>query len=157
MTDETNKLKSHSLTDALHELLTEGAAGTQEEICRMLENQGHEVNQTKVSRLLRKLGAVKVKDERGQVVYWLPKEPPPPETSSPVSSLIFEIMANENMILVHTTPGAASLVARLLDYRQKETEIIGTVAGDDTIFIAPKSIKTIDKTLAEVKRLLWGH
>jgi transcriptional regulator of arginine metabolism len=47
------------------------------------------------------------------------------------------------------------LIARLLDYRQKETEIIGTVAGDDTIFVVPASTKRIDKTLREVKSLLY--
>jgi transcriptional regulator of arginine metabolism len=59
------------------------------------------------------------------------------------------------MIVVHTSPGSASLIARFLDYRHKETEILGTVAGDDTIFIVPKSIKRIHHTLKEVEALFF--
>ncbi len=139
---------------ALQNLLQEESAGTQEEVCQALQNQGYSVNQTKVSRMLRKLGAVKTKDERGNVVYWRPKEPPPPELSSRVSSLIIDIVANETTIVVHTSPGSASLVSRLLDYQQKNIEILGTVAGDDSIFIAPKSVANIEKTLQRVKELL---
>lgn len=152
----TKQKPDQSLSSALQLLLTEESAGTQEEICYALQIQGYEVNQTKISRLLRKLGAVKVRDERGKIVYWLPKEPPPPEMSSPVSSLIIDIVANESLILVHTSPGSASLVARLLDYQHRETEILGTVAGDDTIFVAPKSVRQIAKTLKEVRNLLLG-
>lgn len=142
------------LHHVLQELLSADSAGTQNELCHALQQQGYEVNQTKVSRLLHKLGAVKVKDERGKTVYWLPKEPPPPEVSSQVSGLIIDIIANETLVVVHTNPGSASLVARLLDYQQRETEILGTVAGDDTIFIAPKSVAKISKTLKEVTALL---
>ena len=147
---------SQTLTCALQDFLAEQSASTQEEICRILEKQGYEVNQSKVSRMLRKLGAVKIKNERGDVIYWLPKEPPPPELSKTVSSLVLEIVANETLIIVHASPGSASLLARVLDYRHRETEILGTVAGDDTIFIAPRSIKKMAKTLEEVKRLLLG-
>lgn len=153
MKEKTVEAKQ-SLLSALHMLLIEESAGTQEEICQTLQSQGYEVNQTKVSRMLTKLGAVKVKDERGKIVYWLSKEPPPPEMSSAVSSLIIDVVSNESLIIVHTSPGAASLVGRLLDYQYRDTEILGTVAGDDTIFIAPKSVKNISKTLQEVKGLL---
>ncbi len=149
----TNNSKQ-TIQGALQKLLTEESAGTQDEVCHALEAQGYEVNQTKVSRLLRKLGAVKVKDERGKIVYWLPKEPPPPEMSSPVSSLIIDITSNESLIIVHTSPGSASLVARLLDYQHRETEILATIAGDDTIFVAPKSTQQINKALDEIRRLL---
>jgi transcriptional regulator of arginine metabolism len=146
--------QTQSLLNVLQEFLTKESAGTQEEICLNLQKQGYKVNQTKVSRLLRKLGAVKVKDERGEIVYWLPKEPPPPEMSSPLSSLVIDIIANETLVMIHTCPGSASLVARLLDYQFRKTTILGTIAGDDTIFVMPKSIKQINTTLKEVKILL---
>lgn len=152
---EVDFMVTKKLTIALQDYLAEESASTQEDICRALEQQGFEVNQSKISRLLRKLGAVKIKNERGEIGYWLPKEPPPPEPSGTVSSLILSILANETLVVIHTSPGSASLIARLLDYRQKETEIIGTVAGDDTIFVVPASTKRIDKTLQEVKSLLY--
>ena len=54
------------------------------------------------------------------------------------------------MIVVHTSPGSASLVARHLDAQLNDL-IIGTIAGDDAIFVAPANIKTIDKTLAAIQ------
>ena len=152
------KRKMHSqenVVEVLKALLSEESTSTQEEICRKLQQKGFDINQTKVSRLLSKLGAIKLKHEDGKVCYGLAKEPPPPAISSRVSSLVVNVVANESMVVVHTNPGAAPFVARLLDYKQRMTEILATVAGDDTIFIAPKSTKRILKTLEEVKTLLY--
>ena len=66
------------LVDDLRRLLIEGKVATQEDVCAALESLGHPVNQSKVSRLLRKIGAVKSKNEQGQIVYRLPLEPAPP-------------------------------------------------------------------------------
>lgn len=62
----------HSVSDDLRTLLSEGKVTTQEDICTALEKLGHAINQSKVSRLLRKLSAVKSKNELGQIVYRLP-------------------------------------------------------------------------------------
>ena len=56
--------------------------------------------------------------------------------------------------MIFTAPGSASMIARALDYNQETTEILGTIAGDDTIFVAPKSIKNISKLFKEIKSLL---
>jgi transcriptional regulator of arginine metabolism len=149
------KEKAH-LMIALKQLLLEATPGTQEAICEALALQGFEVNQTKVSRLLHQVGAMKIKNEHGKVVYCLAKEPPPTGALSSVSSLIIDVTANEMLVVIHTSPGAASLVARLLDYQQGDTEILGSVAGDDTIFVAPKSIAKIAQTLKQVQSLLFA-
>lgn len=145
---------SLSLQEALRELLIERSASTQEEICASLERLGYEINQSKASRLLRKLGAIKVVNEQGQTVYSLAREPAPPSMNSPIRSLVVDIVSNETLVVIFTSPGSASMVARLLDYNQITTEILGTVAGDDTIFIAPKSIKDTKKLADEVRELL---
>lgn len=142
------------LEEDLKELLTRGVANTQEEICKQLQQIGHDINQSKASRLLRKIGAVKSKNEFGQVVYRLPKEPAPAHSSNILSSLIIDIVANEQLIVIHCHPGSASLVARLLDHHMQTTQIIGTVAGDDTILVVPKSTKKINNTLLAIKSML---
>ena len=138
----------------LRAFLLEGSAKTQEEICHALEKRGYEVNQTKVSRLLRKLGVVKIKNEHGKMVYWLPKEPPPPELSSSIYGLVTSIAANESIVIIRTSPGAAQLIGRLLDYCNNDNEILGTIAGDNTIFIAPKSVSNIKKLVKKIRGLL---
>jgi transcriptional regulator of arginine metabolism len=151
----TNKSQSsQSLLEAFKNLLLGRKANTQEEICSELEKQGYEINQSKVSRLLRKIGAIKVVNEHGQTVYSLAREPAPPTLMTPLRDLIIDIVSNEILVVIYTSPGSASMVARVLDYNQLTTEILGTIAGDDTIFVAPKSIKEIDILTNEIKGLL---
>ena len=61
------------------------------------------------------------------------------------------------MVLIHTSPGAASVVARLLDYCENESAILGTVAGDDAILVLPRSVSDLDLVMREVKQLLWSE
>lgn len=145
------------ILEDLRELLLAGTVTTQEGICDALESMGHPINQSKVSRMLRKLGAVKAKNESGQIVYRLPREPAPPTPRSELGSCIIDIVANETSIIVNTSPGSAQLIARLLDHNRTKAEILGTIAGDDTILILPLSNKTIVNTLVHVKGLLFPH
>ncbi len=142
-----------ALIDALRRLLLQRAASTQDEICMALEQQGYEINQSKVSRLLRKVGAIKVTNIHNQIVYSLPREPPPPSAETLLKDLVIDIMANESLIVISTSPGSASMVARILDYYQMTSEILGTIAGDDTIFVAPRSIKDLPLLLKNIKAL----
>jgi transcriptional regulator of arginine metabolism len=145
---------SQSLIEAVRTLLRGRKANTQEDICTLLGKQGYEINQSKVSRLLRKIGAIKVVNVYGQTVYSLPREPSPPSMKTPLRNLILEVASNETLVVIFTSPGSASMVARILDYEQISTEILGTIAGDDTIFVAPKSIKDIHKLYEEIHKLL---
>lgn len=150
------KKNSSTLLDALRTLLMGRKANTQEGICATLEKLGYEINQSKASRLLRKIGAVKVVNERGETIYSLPREPAPPSMDTHLRSLIVDIVANETMVVIFTSPGSASMIARVLDYHQLTTDILGTLAGDDTIFVAPKSIKNTAKLAEEIRSLLQG-
>jgi transcriptional regulator of arginine metabolism len=143
-----------TLVDALRALLMGRKASTQEDICAALEKLGYEINQSKASRLLRKIGAIKVVNEHGQTVYSLAREPAPPSMNTPLKNLILDIVANETLVVIFTSPGSASMVARVLDYNQITTEILGTIAGDDTIFVAPKSVKDTQKLTKEIRGLL---
>lgn len=155
MTSKDNaKEKQKKLIEALRQLLIGGEAGSQEEICEALERKGFDINQSKASRLLRKIGAVKVINKEGQTVYSLPQEPAPPLMNSSLQDLIVDITSNETTVVVYTSPGSASMVARVLDYCKGSTEILGTIAGDDTIFIIPKSIENTMKMAEEIKEVL---
>lgn len=148
--------KEQNLIEALRQLLMEREATTQEEICLSLEREGYPINQSKVSRLLRKIGATKITNTQNQTVYSLPREPPPPSALTPLKDLVLDISFNETMIVISTSPGSASMVARVLDYYQLTSEILGTLAGDDTVFVAPKSIKNIPQLVKNIKALLKG-
>ena len=149
-----DKKKIANLDEALRALLMHREANTQEDICSALEKKGFDINQSKVSRLLRKVGAVKIVNTKGQIVYSLPLEPAPPSLNTQLRDLIVDVVSNETLVVIYTSPGSASMVARMLDYAKITSEVLGTVAGDDTIFVAPKSIKDIHKLFVEIKDLL---
>jgi len=143
-----------SLVEALHQLLLEGKVQTQEDIKNALLQLGYTTNQSKISRLLRKLGALKIINDSGQAVYRLPHEFTPPSTRSPLTQLVTAVSSSDALIVIHTSPGSASLIARLLDHRHQEIGILGSVAGDDTVLIIPKHSSEIKNICQHIKRLL---
>tara|TARA_R110002126_G_scaffold187410_1_gene336010 strand:+ start:501 stop:980 length:480 start_codon:yes stop_codon:yes gene_type:complete len=143
---------SKIILEDLKRVLLHGGNTTQEAIVLALEEQGHNVNQSKISRLLRKINAIKTKNDQGAMVYCLPHDAEAPPIHSSLSDLVIDIVANESMIIIKTSPGAASLLARVLD--QKKCQILGTIAGDDTIFVAPESIQSIEQSLSLVREQL---
>lgn len=149
-----NKYKSTTIIEALRVILLSNTVGRQDEIKQALKKQGFEVNQSKISRLLRKIGAIKTINDQKQTVYSLPREPAPPASKTILSELIINITTNETLIVIHTNPGSASLIGRLLDHHRQDLNILGTVAGDDTVFIAPASVKRIAKTLHTIQAFL---
>ncbi|ALA24047.1 arginine repressor [Piscirickettsia salmonis] len=143
----------NKILEAVQQLLSDESMSSQEEICRSLAAQNFTVSQSKVSRLLRQCGAVKVQKD-GRLVYGLSKELSPPASDSALAHLVLSIEHNEVMVVLHTSPGAAQLVARLLDFHPKHSDILGTLAGDDAIFVSPRSIKNIEKLYLEIRQLL---
>ena len=106
--------------------------------CQALQEEGFEnINQSKVSRMLTKFGAVRTRNAKMEMVYCLPAELGVPTTSSPLKNLVLDIDYNDAVVVIHTSPGAAQLIARLLDSLGKAEGILGSIAGDDTIFTTP--------------------
>lgn len=136
------------------ELLLTGKIQSQEELRERLSEKGFHITQSKVSRLIHRLGALKTQNPLGELTYTLPEIPPPPALYSKVSDLIVAVKKNETMIVINTNYGAANIVARILEYHDVNREILGAIAGSDTIFIVPTSIKTLEKTYQEIKKLL---
>ena len=139
-----------SRLEALRELLNQGKLSTQDELREELEAQEFSVTQSTISRDLRRLGAVRAVDSNGQTVYRLSDEVAAPVPTTALRELVVEIATNEMMIVIHTTPGSASLIARHLDH-YKPGGILGTLAGDDTIFVAPASVKNIRATIKAIE------
>lgn len=146
--------KQEALVKAFKSLLKEENFGSQGEIVEALKEQGFDnISQSKVSRMLSKFGAVRTRNAKQEMVYCLPAEMGVPTAKSPLRQLVIDIMHNEMMIIIRTSPGAAQLIARLLDSLGKADGVLGTIAGDDTIFIAPAKISDIDLTLKRVRIL----
>lgn len=143
-----------NLTRAFKELLNQERLGSQNEIVDALKKQGFTgINQSKISRMLSKFGAVRTRNTKMEMVYCLPNELSVPNTSSPLKNLVLDVDHNAMLIVIKTTPGAAQLIARLLDSIGKSEGILGTIAGDDTIFVTPTNDKPIAELLQNIQRL----
>lgn len=146
--------KFDSLGEAFKSLLREEKFGSQSEIVHALQEMGFEhINQSKVSRMLSKFGAVRTRNTKMEMVYQLPMELSVPTTSSPLKNLVIDIDHNDVLIVIHTSPGAAQLIARLLDSIGKAEGILGTIAGDDTIFVTPTRETPINRLLDNINEL----
>ncbi|MDG6894604.1 transcriptional regulator ArgR [Volucribacter amazonae] len=146
--------KLDNLQTAFKHLLSQQRFGSQSEIVNALQELGFsQINQSKVSRMLTKFGAVRTRNSRMEMVYCLPAELSVPNTSSPLKNLVLDIDYNAMLIVVKTTPGAAQLIARLLDSLGKTDGILGTIAGDDTIFITPTKETKIEQLITNIQQL----
>jgi transcriptional regulator of arginine metabolism len=116
---------------------------SQEELVNLLQHQGFEVTQATVSRDIKELRLTKVpiKSENGDVFkYVLPSA-----TQNYVSrlhramaELSTTVAASANLIVIHTAPGSAMMLASTVD-EAAWPEVLGTVGGDDTILIVVRS------------------
>jgi transcriptional regulator of arginine metabolism len=148
-----------SRLEVLKSLLEEGSLGTQDELREELEKRDFEVTQSTISRDLRRLGAVRALDPQGRTIYRLPSSeeaPIPSSTGGTFRNLVTDIEWNEALVVIHTLPGSASLVARQLD-RERPAGILGTIAGDDTIFVAPPRRRKTSAVAEEIEGYLWGE
>ena len=142
------------LIKAFKEILKAEKFGSQGEIASALQELGYDnVSQSKISRLLSKYGAVRTRNAKGQMVYCLPPELGMPTAKSSLKQLVLDVVHNNVMVIIRTSPGAAQLIARLLDSLSPEDGVLGTIAGDDTIFIAPADVNNIDAPLKLVEDL----
>jgi transcriptional regulator of arginine metabolism len=135
---------------ALRELLKKGSLSTQDDLRRKLEKMHFAVTQSTISRDLRRIGAIRVIDAEGRVVYRLPDQEPLPPGMDIAKNMVKSIQPASSIVVIHTAPGTASLVARYLDMH-KPAGSIGTIAGDDTVFVALTK-KSVDREVLEELR-----
>jgi len=146
--------RDNNLVEALKKILQQENAKNHQEIAVGLKKQGYNVNQSTISRLLRKVHAIKGLNAKQQTVYKLALPHHEALTTVTYSHLVLKITHNEHLIIIHTTPGSASMIAQMLDAHHSDCHILGTIAGDDTILVVPSSILTLKKTLEATKQLV---
>jgi transcriptional regulator of arginine metabolism len=129
------------------ELLSAHEVRSQPELLEHLEARGVQVTQATLSRDLVELDAVRVRAPSGALVYAVPAEggdrrpAAPGETAASghrLGRLLAELMvsadASANLVVLRTPPGAAQFLASAMD-KVEYTEVLGTIAGDDTVLV----------------------
>ena len=123
--------------DKIIEIITRNEVETQDELISHLKDAGYAVTQATVSRDIRELKLAKVMTGRGSYRYVLPKEDKDIRQlhiSHALAETITRAEAAQNIIVLHTYAGMAQAVALEVDHLA-HPEILGCVAGDDTIII----------------------
>lgn len=120
------------------ELVATRSIRTQEELAEALNQEDWEVTQSSVSRDITALGLVKVEG-----IYQRPATTRSSEIADPnerriAESLLSVESAGDSLLVLHTPPGEAHRVGNALDLLAW-VEIVGTIAGDDTIFVATRN------------------
>ncbi|MES2136770.1 MAG: arginine repressor [Pseudomonadota bacterium] len=144
---------------AIVHMLGEGPKGS-DEVARLLSQAGYDVSQATVARDLEEIGAVKMK-RRGKVGYTLSEKLGKRDESNERLKRIFAEWAQAvdtsgSMIVVRTPPGSAHLVALALD-QAKFPEVVGTIAGDDALFVAIRSDLSPEPLASRLREMLTDH
>lgn len=111
-------------------LIREQPVFTQDEIAAELGKRGVQATQVTLSRDLRELGLVKTQEGYREMAREIPQD----ELAGLLGEYVSDINLAQNLLLVKTDPGHASPVAVAID-AQEWPEVVGTVAGDDTVLI----------------------
>ncbi|MEO8226322.1 MAG: arginine repressor [Gemmatimonadota bacterium] len=134
------------------ELVSTQALRTQEEVAEELAREGWDVTQSSVSRDISALRLVKVDG-----VYRRPpggaQLSPDPDERRIADGVIGIDPAGDALVVLHTPPGEANRVGAALD-RAAWPEVLGTIAGDDTIFLAMRDGAAQRRVLRELRRLV---
>ena len=147
MTEQKVGQKQDALMRSFRQLLKEERCGSQGQIVSLLQAQGFDnISQSKVSRMLSRCGAVRARNALNEQVYCLPPELGKMDSGLAVKDLVEEINHNGSMIVIKTSPGAAQMIARLLDSIGVKGGVMGCVAGDDTILVVPTLVQEIAET-----------
>jgi len=141
-----NKQRRHF---AIKQIITQQVISNQDELCQALEKAGFSVTQATLSRDMKELGIARV-HSADRIRYVLNIESEERRLVPLIGYEIERIDSNETMIVIKTLPGRAQGVAEIID-SMHHPAILGTLAGDNTIFITPASVAKIDETLELVK------
>ena len=141
---------------AIRRLIQGRKVATQEDLRALLASQGFDVTQGTLSRDLARLRARRAPVAQGGTVYELPPESvtaASPGLLEALDPLVRGVRDNGALVVVHTTPGAAQAVALALD-QARLPEVLGTIAGDDTVFVAPVQAASASRLTRVLQGLL---
>jgi len=119
-------------------LIANGKIGSQSDLIKALKKEGVVVTQGTASRDLEDIGAIRVRNSEGEIVYALKGVQPISNKSSFPSELVLTATPSGNLVVIRTPIAAAQMLASAIDGLSQSGKLpsaIGTVAGDDTVIV----------------------
>ncbi len=153
MRQRLSKTKRHA---KVLEIIRGKSIETQEDLAASLQKEGFEVTQATVSRDIKELGITKTPTGSGRYRYVAPKERAFEDSRRRMRRLlrdsVVSIDYSENLLVIRTLTGNAHAVAAVID-NTGIPEIVGTIAGDDTILIVVKPKSAVISVMERLNRL----
>jgi transcriptional regulator of arginine metabolism len=141
----------------LRKIITEQGIGNQHKLFDELKKHGIDTTQATISRDLQEMGFFKVRIKPGEYKYELLERASEGMIWDRLRLLfhnfVTDVKGTKNLILIKTTPGNAQGIASLIDGVTR-SEILGTVAGDDTILVVIDTDKNRERIEKELRQLL---
>ena len=137
---------------AIADLIRANQISSQDELAERLSGKGYTATQATISRDLEQIGAMKVR-RAGRLTYSLSdheRGSAGPRLDTILEQWVRSIDVAMNTIVMKTPPGSAHLIGVALD-RSEHPEMVGTVCGDDTIFVACRSVADADQLAAKLR------
>ena len=125
---------------AILDVIAGQAVSTQSELKELLKDRGIEADQATLSRDIRELGLVKASDDGAHYRYAPVEAVAPPvhsKAATVLARLVRKVDCSGNLLVIKTDPGQANPIGLALD-RMGWSEVVGTVAGDDTLLVVVK-------------------
>ncbi len=137
------------------EIISDRPVETQEELANALVSSGFNVTQATVSRDIKELGLIKINDggrqryvrEGGKEKHYLSN------IANIYRNAVLSITSAQNLVIIKTVPGGASTVGMNID-RLEEPEILGCVAGDDTLLAVTRTSETAEEIAEKLREML---
>jgi transcriptional regulator of arginine metabolism len=139
---------------AVLDLVRANRIPSQEVLRELLAERGIEVAQATLSRDIRELGLIKMPDEEGGSVYTVPAHvtDPTPTLSRLLPALYLGADGVGNLLVVKTLTGGAQPIAVAIDW-EEWPEVVGTIAGDDTILLILRAHEHLEVITARLEAL----
>jgi transcriptional regulator of arginine metabolism len=149
-------MKKYARQSKILELINEREVETQEDLATALKELGIDVTQATISRDIKELRLIKVTSKTGKYKYGTIEE-----SQNSISDRLVRIFKNSivsidsamSIVVIRTIPGAAQICGSAIDSLQIP-EIGGTIAGDDTVFVAVRSLEAVDDIIANLYSLI---
>lgn len=149
------KVSEADLLDTFKSLLNDQRFGSQLQLARALSLRGFDnVTQSRISRLIKKVGAIKFRNNNNDAVYRLPAQQHIPRVQEAIDSVVLEIKHNNMQIIIKTVIGAATLISKMVEDMGDSSGILGCMASDNTVLIIPSNINEIESTLTNLVNYL---
>ena len=149
-------MKKYARQSKILELINEREIETQEDLATTLKCMGIDVTQATISRDIKELRLIKVTSNTGKYKYGTIEE-----SQNSISDRLVRIFKNSiisidaamNIVVIRTIPGAAQICGSAIDSLQM-TDVGGTIAGDDTVFVAVRKLESVDEIINNLYALI---